>query len=71
MYFILKGLKNMHDHKVLHRDIKLGNILVNRTCEVKICDFSLARSLSSIKVSSQKIVDGLIEKEAGCKMDIN
>jgi serine/threonine protein kinase len=28
---------------VLHRDLKPGNLLVNADCELKICDFGLAR----------------------------
>ena len=28
---------------MLHRDLKPGNLLVNADCELKICDFGLAR----------------------------
>jgi len=31
---------------VLHRDLKPGNLLVNADCELKICDFGLARGFS-------------------------
>jgi len=30
----------------LHRDLKPGNLLVNADCELKICDFGLARGFS-------------------------
>ena len=30
---------------VIHRDLKPANILINRFCQVKFCDFGLARSL--------------------------
>jgi len=33
----------IHSAKVLHRDLKPGNLLVNADCELKICDFGLAR----------------------------
>eukprot|EP01064_Diplonema_japonicum_P025911 TRINITY_DN37331_c0_g1_i1.p1 TRINITY_DN37331_c0_g1~~TRINITY_DN37331_c0_g1_i1.p1 ORF type:complete len:372 (+),score=58.49 TRINITY_DN37331_c0_g1_i1:39-1154(+) len=40
---ILKGLDYLHRSKVMHRDIKPANILVNKNCDLKICDFGLAR----------------------------
>ncbi|KAJ8676843.1 hypothetical protein QAD02_012630 [Eretmocerus hayati] len=39
------GLTYIHSQSILHRDIKPGNILVNKTClHVKICDLGLASS---------------------------
>lgn len=43
MYQTLCGLKYIHSANVLHRDLKPGNLLVNADCELKICDFGLAR----------------------------
>ncbi len=43
---ILCGLKYMHSANVLHRDVKPGNLLVIADCELKICDFGLARGFS-------------------------
>lgn len=43
LYQILRGLKYLHAARVLHRDIKPGNLLVNSNCCLKICDFGLAR----------------------------
>ena len=43
LYQILRGLKYIHSANVLHRDLKPGNLLVNADCELKICDFGLAR----------------------------
>lgn len=45
-YQILRGLKYIHSAKVLHRDLKPSNILVNANCDVKICDFGLARGFN-------------------------
>ena len=47
VYQILCGLKYIHSADVLHRDLKPGNLLVNADCELKICDFGLARGYSS------------------------
>ena len=29
-----------------HRDLKPGNLLVNKNCDLKICDFGLARPIN-------------------------
>ena len=36
-------MKYIHSANVIHRDLKPGNLLVNADCELKICDFGLAR----------------------------
>merc|ERR1719499_785984 len=46
VYQILRGLKAVHSAKVLHRDLKPGNLLVNKNCDLKICDFGLARPVN-------------------------
>lgn len=43
LYQILRGLRYLHMARVIHRDIKPGNLLVNSNCVLKICDFGLAR----------------------------
>ena len=45
MYQILRGLKYIHSANVLHRDLKPSNLLLNSNCDLKICDFGLARGL--------------------------
>lgn len=42
-YQILRGLKYIHSANVIHRDLKPSNILLNTNCDLKICDFGLAR----------------------------
>ncbi|KAL4920882.1 mitogen-activated protein kinase mpkC [Aspergillus aurantiobrunneus] len=42
-YQILRGLKYIHSAGVIHRDLKPGNLLINENCDLKICDFGLAR----------------------------
>jgi mitogen-activated protein kinase 1/3 len=45
MYQILLAVAYIHSADVLHRDLKPENILVNSSCEIKICDFGLARGI--------------------------
>jgi len=46
IYDILVGVDYLHKKGVLHRDLKPGNILINKDCSVKICDFGLSRDLT-------------------------
>ncbi|PWN33436.1 Pkinase-domain-containing protein, partial [Meira miltonrushii] len=41
---ILRGVRYMHAAKIIHRDMKPGNLLVNGDCQLKLCDFGLARA---------------------------
>nr|GME05744.1 mitogen-activated protein kinase 3 [Ipomoea batatas] len=41
---ILRGLKYIHSANVIHRDLKPSNLLLNSNCDLKICDFGLART---------------------------
>ena len=43
MYQLLRGVYFMHSANIMHRDLKPSNILVNMNCDLKICDFGLAR----------------------------
>ncbi|KAL1507609.1 hypothetical protein AB1Y20_007228 [Prymnesium parvum] len=45
LYQILRGVHAIHSAHVLHRDLKPGNLLVNKNCDLKICDFGLARAI--------------------------
>ena len=45
MYQLLRGLQFLHSADIMHRDIKPCNLLVNTNCDLKICDFGLARGI--------------------------
>ncbi|KAF1313731.1 Cmgc/mapk protein kinase, partial [Globisporangium splendens] len=47
LYQILRALKYIHSANVLHRDLKPSNLLLNSNCDLKICDFGLARGVES------------------------
>ncbi|XP_071361791.1 serine/threonine-protein kinase PLK1 [Trachinotus anak] len=42
---LLKGVQYLHNNRVIHRDLKLGNIFLNDDMEVKIGDFGLATKI--------------------------
>ncbi|KAJ3024424.1 UNVERIFIED_CONTAM: cyclin-dependent kinase 5 [Siphonaria sp. JEL0065] len=44
MYQLLKGIAFCHEHRVLHRDLKPQNLLINKRLELKLADFGLARA---------------------------
>lgn len=41
LYQILRGLKYIHSANVLHRDLKPSNLLLNTTCDLKVCEAQL------------------------------
>ncbi|MFN9902625.1 MAG: protein kinase domain-containing protein [bacterium] len=43
LYNMLCGLNFIHSANIIHRDIKPANILVDAQCNIKFCDFGLAR----------------------------
>lgn len=53
LYQILRGMKFLHSAEVIHRDLKPRNLLVNSNCDLKICDYGLAR----VKSSSEEFND--------------
>jgi len=54
MYQLFRGLKAIHSAGVIHRDLKPSNLLINKNCDLKICDFGLARSAPSPQTESQQ-----------------
>ena len=43
---ILRAVKYLHQNKIIHRDLKLGNLFLSESMEVKLGDFGLAAKLS-------------------------
>ncbi|KAI9893538.1 MAG: negative regulator of the PHO system [Vezdaea aestivalis] len=44
MHQLLKGIAFCHDNRVLHRDLKPQNLLINNKGQLKLADFGLARA---------------------------
>jgi len=49
-YQLIDGVRYIHDCGIIHRDLKPRNILVSKNCDVKICDFGLARTVGPATV---------------------
>jgi len=45
MMQLIPALKYMHSHRIIHRDLKLGNLFLSDKMEIKIGDFGLATKL--------------------------
>src|SRR5947209_3728264 len=56
MIQILNGLQYAHEHGIVHRDIKPGNIMVLKDGTVKIVDFGIARISDNSMTKTGQIV---------------
>ena len=53
---LLEGVSYIHSLKLLHRDIKCANILLNQKGELKLADFGLGRKWRSDVYLTYKVV---------------
>ena len=56
MYQAFKALAYMHSAKLVHRDMKPANLLLNAECLMKVADFGLARAFQTKKSYTQEVV---------------
>jgi tetratricopeptide (TPR) repeat protein len=52
---IAAGLQYAHDQRIVHRDIKTGNLFFTKDRTVKIMDFGLAKTIEEVRKSSTMI----------------
>jgi len=57
---VLNGLAHIHQNRMVHRDIKPHNLLMNHAGEIKISDFGLARTLSENVTNAKTFVGTLL-----------
>lgn len=53
---ILLGLKMLHEHKQIHRDLKSDNILVASDGSIKVADFGFAIQLTKEQKNRKSVV---------------
>ena len=50
---VAHGMKHLHDHDIIHRDLKSANVLLTSGWVAKICDFGSARELTRTITTEQ------------------
>lgn len=58
---VVDAIAYMHDHNIVHRDIKTGNIKITPTGQVKLLDFGIAKGPSSPGLTATGAVVGTPE----------
>jgi len=57
MKHLLEGIAFCHEHRVLHRDLKPQNLLINKRGDLKLADFGLARAFGiPVRTFSHEVV---------------
>jgi len=58
---VCAALRHAHDRGVIHRDIKPGNLLLDRQGQVKLSDFGIARLFGNAQITNPGSVMGTAE----------
>ncbi len=66
LYQLLQGIAYCHAHRVLHRDLKPQNLLIDRAGNIKLADFGLARAFGvPVRTYTHEVYLGLGQCKAG------
>lgn len=55
MHQILRGLRYLHDNRIIHRDLKLSNLFLDDELNVKIGDFGLSTRLENLRERKKSV----------------
>lgn len=61
IYQTLRAVKILHGSNVIHRDLKPSNLLLNSNCDLKVCDFGLARIDNGTNTNGMEYNSGMTE----------
>ena len=67
MIQVLTGLKFLHDNKMMHRDLKPGNLLISKEGIIKYSDFGLARYYDIEELKTKETESGALTRNVATR----
>jgi serine/threonine-protein kinase len=61
LYELAQAVSYLHDHDIVHRDIKSSNVKIDTQGQAKLLDFGIARSASSPRLTQVGSIVGTLE----------
>jgi tRNA A-37 threonylcarbamoyl transferase component Bud32 len=57
-YTVARALQFAHEHKIVHRDVKPANLILDKQGRVRVLDFGLARSMDAKGLTASSVMVG-------------